>query len=139
MSMEPRALPSRSAPPRPGRDEVRVLVVDDYQPAADAMAQSLQLDGYEVRIAAGGHEALDLAGRFHPHCVILDINMPGMDGCELAQRLRTAYGADMVLIAITGYGDHSQRVAQTLPLVDHFLNKPVDPVVVQRLLPPAHP
>jgi len=44
-----------------------------------------------------------------------------------------------VLIAITGYGDQSQRVAQTLPLVDHFLNKPVDPVVVQRLLPPAHP
>lgn len=138
MSSQPAALyPQASA--RIAHDEVRVVVVDDHLPAADAMAQSLQLDGYEARIAAGGQEALDLVARFHPHCVILDINMPGMDGCELAQRLRAAYGADLVLIAITGYGDQSQRVAQTLPLVDHFLKKPVDPVVVQRLLPPAHP
>jgi len=122
----------------PLTDEVRVVVVDDHRSAADAMAMSLQLDGYEVRVASGGLEALELVARFDPHCVILDINMPGVDGCELAQRLRAAYGAGLVLIAITGYGDQSQRVAQTLPLVDHFLNKPVDPVVVQRLLPPAH-
>lgn len=132
------ALLSPATAPDSAYDEVRVVVVDDYLPAAEAMGEALSMDGYEVRVVPGAREALALIAHFHPHCVILDINMPGMDGCELAQALRSTYGADMVLIAVTGYGDLSQRVAQTLPLVDHFLNKPVDSVVVQRLLPPAH-
>ena len=132
------ALLSPATAPDSASDEVRVVVVDDYLPAAEAMGEALAMDGYEVRVVPGAREALALIADFHPHCVILDINMPGMDGCELAQELRSTYGADMVLIAVTGYGDLSQRVAQTLPLVDHFLNKPVDSVVVQRLLPPAH-
>ena len=132
------ALLSPATTPDSASDEVRVVVVDDSLPAAEAMGEALAMDGYEVRVVPGAREALALIADFHPHCVILDINMPGMDGCELAQELRSTYGADMVLIAVTGYGDLSQRVAQTLPLVDHFLNKPVDSVVVQRLLPPAH-
>lgn len=119
-------------------DEVHVVVVDDYLDAARSMADALELDGYEVRIAADGRQALELIRANPPHCVILDINMPVMDGCELAEELRSTYGGDMVLIAVTGHGDESQRVARTIPLVDHFLKKPVDPVVVRRLLPPAH-
>lgn len=119
-------------------DEVHVVVVDDYLDAARSMADALELDGYEVRIAGNGRQALEMIESNPPHCVILDINMPVMDGCELAEKLRSTYGGDMVLIAVTGHGDESQRVARTIPLVDHFLKKPVDPVVVRRLLPPAH-
>ena len=117
--------------------EVQVLVVDDLRDAADILAQSIELDGYSVRAAYSGEEALKLALEQRPDCVLLDIAMPGMDGFELAGKLRETYGHDIVLIAITGMGDRSDRVDGTIKLADHFLRKPVDAKALRKLLPMA--
>jgi len=120
-------------------DEIHVLVVDDSQEAAASMAELLVLDGYTVRTASEGRQALQLAAEQVPHCVILDINMPGMDGCELTQELRARYDSSMVIIAITGMGDRSERVAMTIALADHFLRRPFESSVILRLLLPTRP
>ncbi|RZI95319.1 MAG: response regulator, partial [Rubrivivax sp.] len=109
----------------------------DLRDAADILAQAIELDGYSVRTAYGGEEALSLAMEQRPDCVLLDIAMPGMDGYELATQLRDTYGHDIVLIAITGMGDKSDRVDGTIKLVDHFLRKPVDTKALRKLLPMA--
>lgn len=120
------------------QDEVQVLVVDDSLDAAASMAELLELDGYVVRTASEGNEALRLVAQKVPHCVILDINMPGMDGCDLAQALRARYDSSMVIIAITGMGDKSERVAKTIALADHFLRKPFQSSTMRKLLQPSH-
>ena len=118
-------------------NEVHVLVVDDVQDAAEAMALALELNGYVVRTASDGMAALALIEQRKPHCVLLDVNMPGIDGCELSKRLRALYGDDIVLIAVTGGDDQMERVAETFARVDHYLKKPVDLAVLRKLLPPV--
>ena len=117
-------------------DDVRVLVVDDVVDAAEALAETLALSGYRVWIATDGAAALALVEEHKPHCVLLDIGMPGMDGNELTRTLRTRYGDDIVLIAVTGREHDDERVSDTFARVDHYLQKPVDPDVLRKLLPP---
>ena len=92
-------------------DEVRVVVVDDVPDAAESMASALTLDGYSVRTALEGHAALAVIEEYRPQCVLLDINMPGIDGCKLSKLLRDRYGDEMVLIAVTGWGHEDDRVS----------------------------
>ena len=119
------------------QDDVRVLVVDDVADAAEALAETLELSGYKVQVAADGARALALIEKQQPHCVLLDIGMPGMDGNELTRTLRTRYGDDIVLIAVTGREHDDERVSDTFARVDHYLQKPVDPEVLRKLLPPV--
>lgn len=114
----------------------RVLVVDDSEDLAAAMAATLELDGYEVRTATDGQQALATMQDYMPECVLLDIDMPGMGGIEVARRLRALYGSDVVLIAVTGWGEEDLRVSQEFADFDHYLRKPVDPAARQLLLPP---
>ena len=116
-------------------DEVRVVVVDDMKDAADTLAMLLSMDGYSVSTAHSGEEAILLIEARNPHCVILDIAMPGIDGYELATLLRHRYGDDIVLIAVTGWNDSDARVADTFSVVDHYFQKPVEPQMLRRLLP----
>ena len=81
-------------------------------------------------------EALQIAKEFKPHCVLLDIGMPGMDGLELTKGMRELYRDDVVLIAITGSASDDERVAETFARVDHYLRKPIDPEQLQKILPP---
>ena len=118
-------------------DDVRVLVVDDVVDAAEALAATLALSGYKVWTATDGATALALVEEHKPHCVLLDIGMPGMDGNELTRTLRTRYGDDIVLIAVTGREHDDERVSDTFERVDHYLKKPVDPDVLRKLLPPV--
>jgi CheY-like chemotaxis protein len=67
---------------------LRVLVVDDNRDAADSLALLLRLWGYDSRVSYDGVHALQRAHDFHPDCLLLDINMPGMDGYTVARRLR---------------------------------------------------
>ena len=117
-------------------DEVRIVVVDDFPDAAALLASGLQLDGYRVRVAHDGAQALAVIEEFEPHCVLLDVNMPGLDGAELSKRLRARFGDDIVLIAVTGGGPDDPRVAETFDRVDHYLTKPVNPAVLRKILPP---
>jgi len=117
-------------------DEVRVVVVDDVADVADMLAVALRMDGYTVTVAYDAAQALAAIENEQPHCVLLDINMPGIDGCELSKRLREKHGDDIVLVAITGSDSQDQRVADTFARVDHYLRKPLDPASLRKVLPP---
>ena len=117
-------------------DEVKVVVVDDDEGSAQALATMLSLDGYSVRTVNDGAEALVLIEHYHPHCVLLDIAMPGIDGYELATILRRQYQDDIILIAVTGWDTQVSRVAKTFAVVDHYFQKPLDPATLRKLLPP---
>ncbi|MES3010208.1 MAG: response regulator [Pseudomonadota bacterium] len=117
-------------------DEVRVLIVDDSPDAADMLACALELDGFQVRVAGDGVSALPLVADFQPHCVLLDVEMPGLDGYELAKRLRELYADDIVLIAVTGRAADDDRVKGTFRIVDHYFTKPVDPVRLKKVMRP---
>jgi CheY-like chemotaxis protein len=118
-------------------EEVRVVVVDDVPDSAETLAMVLEMDGYTVRTASGGAQALDIIEQFEPLCVLLDINMPGLGGHELSQRLRQRYGEDIVLIAVTGWGGAEDRVSESFARFDHYLRKPVDRALLRKLLPPV--
>jgi two-component system CheB/CheR fusion protein len=90
----------------------RVLVVEDNVDAAESSAAVLRLDGHDVQVAYDGPTALKTAEDFQPEVVLLDIGLPGMDGYEVARRLRAMpVVADAVLVAVSGYGgdQHAER------------------------------
>src|SRR5262249_59015190 len=88
-----------------------ILVVDDNVDAAETMATLLKLDGHDVRVAHDGLAAVESALAFRPQAVLLDIGLPGLDGYEVARRLRRLNETkDMFLIALTGYGKTEDRV-----------------------------
>jgi PAS domain S-box-containing protein len=114
---------------------LRILVVDDNVDSADSMALLLSLDGHEVRTAFDGPGALTEAADFQPRAVLLDIGLPGMDGYEVARRMRELPGLrDVLMIAITGYGQEDDRTRSKAAGFDHHLVKPVDPEALSRLL-----
>ena len=115
--------------------QCRVLVVDDYADAADSLALLVRTLGHEARAAYNGPSALQLAHAFLPHVVLLDLGLPGMDGFEVARRLREVGGLrDALLVAATGYGQEDDRRRCLEAGFDHFLLKPYDPNELARLL-----
>jgi PAS domain S-box-containing protein len=130
----PAAAPTEHQAPR--KVPVRsVLVVDNNQDAADSLALLLRLSGQEVRTAYDGPAALDLARDRPPDVVLLDIGMPGMDGLEVARRLRQDLGLkEVLLVALTGYGrDEDRRRTQQAGFNAHLV-KPVDLHALEPLL-----
>jgi PAS domain S-box-containing protein len=119
----------------------RILVVDDNADAANTLAQFLGMTGHEVRTAYSGPVALEVARAFRPEVVLLDIGMPGMDGYEVARRLRREPGLERVLLlALTGYGHDEDRRLSRAARIDHHLVKPVEPEALKALLAaPASP
>jgi signal transduction histidine kinase/CheY-like chemotaxis protein len=117
------ATTSASPAPIPGP----VLVVDDNEDAANSLAMYLDAVGATTEVAYDGPQALALVARRRPPVAILDIGMPGMDGLELAQRLRAdPANAGMTLIALTGWGQPEDRMRVTDAGFDHHLLKPPD-------------
>jgi two-component system CheB/CheR fusion protein len=113
----------------------RVLVVDDNSDSAESIALLLELNGHDVRMAHDGPAALEIARSFHPQVVVLDIGLPGMDGYEVAKRLRSeAPMQNVILIALTGYGQSEDRQRSIAAGFNHHLVKPVDPEVLQTLI-----
>jgi len=116
----------------------RVLVVDDDRDAAESMTVLLELWGHEVRIAYDGRDAVGLAAAYRPEAVLLDIGLPGMNGYEVARRLRALPGCEnAILVAVTGYGQDEDRRRSRESGCDHHLTKPVEPAVLQSLLAAA--
>lgn len=103
----------------------RLVIVDDYADAADTLAEILAADGHEVQVAHSGAEALSIIERELPLCVLTDIDMPGIDGLELARRLRERYGNDLVLIAVTAHADVDDFISARYKDFDHCLRKPL--------------
>ena len=112
----------------------RVLVTDDNAEGAEALAILLRLVGHEVQMAHSGQQTLEMAAAFRPDVIFLDIGMPGMDGFETARRLRRMIDLDgTVLVALTGYGQESDRHRASEAGFDDFLVKPPNPVAVRAL------
>ena len=118
-------------------DPLRVIIVDDLVDNADTLSVALGLHGLETRTANDGDEAFRILDGFQPHCVLFDICMPGMDGLELAKRLRATCGDDVVLIAMTGLDPDDMRVADTFNLVDHYFQKPFELGALLRIFKPV--
>jgi signal transduction histidine kinase len=137
---------SRAAPPEiagaPSRGVqrlTRVLVVDDSRDGADSLRALLELLGAQVRVEYDGPGALDAFSAFEPEVVLLDIGMPGMDGFEVARRLRQcSKSQDVMLIALTGWGQERDRRNSEAAGFDHHLIKPVDVDALQGLLAAVH-
>ena len=111
----------------------RILIVDDSADCRDSLSAMLQLDGNEVRTAADGAAALEIAASFEPEIVLLDLRMPVMDGFEAARRLREApHGKDAVLIAVTGWGQQEHRDLARFAGFDAHLTKPLDHVALSK-------
>ena len=105
----------------------RILVVDDNRDAADTLAMLLEFLHYDVRTAYDGRQAVSVASEFRPHLVILDINMPVMDGYEAAKVLRGGHEQNrMVLIALTAVATPEARDKALRAGFDIHLRKPVD-------------
>lgn len=119
----------------------RFLVVDDNADGAEGLALTLQMAGHEAQVAYDGPSALILAGQTPPDVVVLDIGLPGLDGYEVARRLRSELGLTQArLIALTGYGQEKDRQCSREAGFDHHLVKPVSGREILELLatPVAH-
>jgi CheY-like chemotaxis protein len=114
---------------------MRVLVVDDNRDAADSCSTLLELSGHSVQAAYTGHEALAIAAKTRPHVVVTDIGLPDIDGYEVAAKIRAApWGRGMVLIAVTGWGQESDKQRAFSAGFSHHLTKPIDPDTLESLL-----
>jgi PAS domain S-box-containing protein len=128
---EPVGLADARAAARPR--QVRVVVADDNRDAADSLQRILSLFGHEVRVAYDGVAAIRLAEEFRPRVAVLDIGMPGTNGYEVARALRERRIAPMTLVALTGWGQESDRTRAMEAGFDYHLTKPVDPEALDRL------
>jgi signal transduction histidine kinase/ActR/RegA family two-component response regulator len=106
----------------------RVLVVDDNRDAADSLGTLLQLQGAEVRVVYDGHAALGVLREFRPTVIFLDLGMPGLDGFEVARRIRQREDfRGIALVAVTGWGQEQDRRRTRAAGFDRHLVKPIDP------------
>jgi CheY-like chemotaxis protein len=129
------ALPARIAAPSDGPTArategghtLRILIVEDNVDAADSLSTLLRLWGHEVEVAYDAPTALEVAPRWRPDVVLSDLGLPGMDGYELARRLRAepAFGK-IVLVALSGYGRAEDQRRALEAGFDHHLVKPPD-------------
>ena len=114
---------------------LRVLLVDDWPDAAEAMAALMRLWGHDTRIAHDGASALDLAALYRPHVIFLDIGLPGIDGYQVARRLREAPSfPEAFIVSVTGSAEEQAQRLSRESGCDGHLTKPVDPAGLQRLL-----
>ena len=118
----------------------RILVVDDNRDAADMLRGLLTASGHRVLVAYDGEEALRQAAAFKPQIGLLDIGMPGMDGYQLAARLRNdSQLQELFLVAITGWGQEEDRRRALAAGFDAHLTKPADPDQISALLAARFP
>ena len=123
------SIPATAVPPQ------KILVVDDNRDGAEAMALYLEDLGHEVAVAADGATGLAMAERLRPQLVLLDIGMPGMDGYEVARRLRAEpWTRNVVMLAISGYDSEEDRQRSLAAGCDEHLVKPVEPQSIVRFL-----
>jgi signal transduction histidine kinase/ActR/RegA family two-component response regulator len=114
---------------------LRILVVEDNADGREIMETALVMEGHEVRTAGDGEAGLEAAMQWRPHVVLLDIGLPGMDGYDVARRLREDLATRSVrLVALTGYGQPEDERRAYAAGFDIHLTKPVNPARLAELL-----
>jgi two-component system, chemotaxis family, CheB/CheR fusion protein len=133
---EPKSVPDRIETDMAVRGRGRrIVIVDDNKDSAESLALLARLWGHEVALAADGPTALALVRTFQPEIALVDIGMPGMNGYEIAARLRAdGWHNDVLLVAITGYGRAEDRNAARAAGFDVHMTKPVAVDALQHLL-----
>ena len=122
-------------PVRPAVRVRTVLIADDNSDAANMLAELLRMDGHNIHIAYDGVKAVELALQLQPDVLILDIGMPGLNGYEVAVRVRAQpWGQGSLLIAATGWGQDSDRQASLTAGFNLHLTKPFDPMALATLI-----
>ena len=128
-------MPQVSVAPAQKAQPCRILIVDDNEDAADSLGMVLGLDGHEVIAAYNGEQALERALTFRPQVVLLDIGLPGVDGYEVARRMRASETLQSVrLVAITGYGQETDRERARSAGFAYHLVKPLEFSALQQIL-----
>jgi CheY-like chemotaxis protein len=113
----------------------RILIVDDSEDSAESLAMLLQLDGHETHKAYDGAAAIEAVARLRPEVVLLDIGLPGLNGYEVCSRIREEpWGKELMLVALTGWGQEEDRQRSRDAGFDAHLVKPVDHQVLLKLL-----
>ena len=113
-----------SSPPQ-RRDGRRVLVIEDHDDARRSLQRLLQLWGHTVHVAADGPAGVTMAASVRPHIALVDIGLPGLDGYEVARRIRAEAGDGVHLIALTGYGQPEDHARSRAAGFDLHLVKPI--------------
>lgn len=139
--MPARVPAGRAAPPLPeptapfAARALRVLVVEDNLDTAESLSALLRLWGHDVRVVHDGLSAVDAAHEQHPEVVLLDIGLPGLDGYQVAKKLRDDHELEgALLVAMTGYGQPDDRRRSREAGIHHHFVKPVEPFVLRTLL-----
>ncbi len=129
----------RKSPPEISA-KLRVLVVDNNHAFVKTMGWMLELLGYDVRLSYNGPEAIEVAKNFLPNIVMIDIGLPGMDGCEVCRVMREEPGLQQtVFIAQTGWApEECQKLFSGTENFDHYIVKPVDIKTLEQVLASAN-
>jgi signal transduction histidine kinase/CheY-like chemotaxis protein len=128
--------PTTTPGPQPSaaRAMVRVLVVDDNIDIAELTSEALKGQGFQTAVEIDGRGALARWRTFHPHAGILDVGLPDVDGYEVARTIRSEFGAEALLIAVTGLGHPTDRSRSAEAAFDYHLVKPVSIDELTRVL-----
>jgi two-component system, sensor histidine kinase len=144
--MRPGALPPPLRSPPPARDTAtpaarprRILLVEDGEDARKVMHRLLSLWGHEVEVAANGLEGVRKALEFRPDVALVDLGLPALDGFQVARQIRAKLDRGICLVALTGYGQPEDRQRTRAAGFDHHLVKPVEPIVLRKLLDQPDP
>ncbi|MEO7362009.1 MAG: PAS domain S-box protein, partial [Gemmatimonadaceae bacterium] len=131
----PDASGAQETPLREAGTARRVLVVDDNEDSANSLVLYLRLTGHDARAAYDGLEAVEIAETFRPELIFLDIGMPRLNGLAAARRIReSAWGKQIVLVALSGWGQAEDRRTSTEAGFDRHLVKPIDHETLSELL-----
>ena len=126
---------SRALPELHSALPLRVLIADDYADSAASLAMLLSSAGVEADIALDGEQALARASHWHPHICVLDLEMPKLDGREVASRIREqAWSERPLLIALTGWTSARDHMSALDAGFDHYVTKPVEPLALVRII-----
>ena len=113
----------------------RVLVADDNPDTADVLSMLIREMGHDTHTAYNGREAVETAERVHADAAILDIGMPEMNGFDVARSIRAqSWGKEMILVALTGWGQDEDKRQAAAAGFDHHLTKPAGYEDLVRLL-----
>jgi CheY-like chemotaxis protein len=119
-----------------------ILIVDDHELNLKLARMVLEAHGYEIRTATDGHQALDVLKEFRPQLILLDLQLPGIDGFEVARRIKSNPDTcDIKIVAVTAYALKGYEEQARLAGCDGFITKPINttqlPLQVRRYLEPA--
>jgi CheY-like chemotaxis protein len=132
LSAAPEALASNASAPSVRR---RVLIADDNRDAADSLAILLRMDGHDITVVHDGNEAVATIESLRPEIALLDIGMPGLNGYEVARHIRQGpLGTLITLIAVTGWGQASDKARAAAAGFNHHFTKPIEPDVLVQML-----